>query len=81
MLKLTTALRKAGTAALMAEDLGGGLPFSGNQLDRLTAVSLDSVIFRASVLYNPKSQGNHSIPIDPATGPQSPRPAYFYEEG
>jgi len=73
MLKLTTAaLRKAGTTALVAEDLGGSLPFSGNQLDHLTTVSLDSVIFRASVLYNPKIQGNHSIPIDLATGPQSP---------
>lgn len=86
MLQLTTALRKAGTAVLIAEDLWGrDLPFSENQLEHLSMAGLDSMIFRTSILYNPEVQGNHSIPIDPAMEPEVTRapaqPAYFYEEG
>lgn len=46
---------------------------------------LDSVVFRTSVLYNRKAQGNHSIALDPAMGPEftwaPAQSTYFYEEG
>lgn len=64
---------------------GDDRSLSGNQFNHLNMADLDSVIVRTNTFYNTKIQGNHSIPIDPAIGPEftwtPPQPAHFSEEG